>query len=84
MIHPSQIKITPIIRPKGGQHVGVSEPHMTIEHIPSSCSVTVRGGRSQLSCKNAGLEGLEIVLLNFGYTSTDLQIDIKELHEKQG
>lgn len=82
MIHPSQIKITPITRPKGGQHVGISEPHMTIEHVPSACSVTVRGGRSQLYCRNAGLEGLEITLLNLGYRSTELEIDIKELYER--
>jgi protein subunit release factor A len=82
MIHPSQIKITPITRSKGGQQVGIADPHMIIEHTPSTCSVTVRGGRSQLYCRNAGLEGLEIMLLNLGYRSTELEADIKELYEK--
>ena len=82
MVHESQIKITQITRPKGGQHVGISEPHKIIEHVPSACSITVRGGRSQLYCRNAGLEGLEIALLNLGYTSADLKTDIKELYER--
>lgn len=78
MIHPSQLRITVPSRQKGGQHVGLSLPTVTVEHIASGCVVTVKDGRSVSECKRLAEEALEYVLLGLRWHSVDLEMDVSE------
>lgn len=76
MIHPSQLKVSIHRPPEGGQRCGVPLPCVTVEHVSTGNSVTVKDGRSRMECQQVATEALEYALLAMRWHQVDLEMDI--------
>lgn len=62
LIPPSDLRVSAVRRPPGGQHVGGAERGVTVEHIPTGIVVTVDVGRSQHINRMIAAEMIEAAL----------------------
>jgi protein subunit release factor A len=76
MIHESQLKVTTQQHPKGGQHVGCNPPWVSVEHVATGTSVTVKEGRSRHECLKIATDALEYALLALRWHQSDLERDV--------
>lgn len=58
--------------PPGGQTVGMENPGVMVEHIPSGLSAVCRYARSQLKNKQLATEMIEYGLMALGYKQEEI------------